>query len=168
MSSRGASRLVDTGEQTMTGGRLKRVRGYVGDADFCMTYGDGVSDIDIAALLRFHEDSGRLATITAVQPPGRFGTLDVQGDSVASFVEKPHGDGAWINGGFFVLSPKVLDYIEGDHTLWERDPLERLAAEGQLSAYLHRGFWQPMDTLRDKTLLEELWQSGKAPWKAWG
>ena len=160
--------LIDTGERTMTGGRLKRVRSYVGDADFCMTYGDGVSDIDIGELVRFHTRSGKLATITAVQPPGRFGTLDVQDDMVRSFVEKPHGDGAWINGGFFVLSPKVIDYIEGDHTLWERDPVERLAAEGQLSAFIHRGFWQPMDTLRDKTLLEELWQSGKAPWKAWG
>jgi glucose-1-phosphate cytidylyltransferase len=159
--------LVDTGEHTMTGGRLKRVRSYVGDADFCMTYGDGVSDIDIGELVRFHAASGRLATITAVQPPGRFGTLDLEGDRVSSFVEKPHGDGAWINGGFFVLSPKVLDYIDGDPTLWERGPMERLAAEGQLSAFVHRGFWQPMDTLRDKTLLEELWQSGKAPWKKW-
>jgi glucose-1-phosphate cytidylyltransferase len=159
--------LVDTGEQTMTGGRLQRVRSYLADAVFCMTYGDGVSDVDIGALMRFHARSGKLATITAVQPPGRFGTLDVQGDSVRRFIEKPHGDGAWINGGFFVLSPRVLDYIEHDHTLWEREPLERLAAEGQLGAFVHRGFWQPMDTLRDKTLLEELWRSGKAPWKSW-
>ena len=158
--------LVDTGEHTMTGGRLKRVRSYI-DADFCMTYGDGVSDIDVGELVRFHTRSGRLATITAVQSPGRFGMLDVQGDTVRSFVEKPHGDGAWINGGFFVLSPKVLEYIEGDRTLWERDPIERLAAEGQLSAFIHRGFWHPMDTLRDKTLLEDLWQSSRAPWKVW-
>jgi glucose-1-phosphate cytidylyltransferase len=159
--------LVDTGEQTMTGGRLKRVRSYVEADDFCMTYGDGVSDIDIKELVRFHVRSGKLATITAVQPPGRFGTLDVQGDMVRSFVEKPHGDGAWINGGFFVLSPKVLNYIEGDHTLWERNPLERLAADGELSAFTHRGFWQPMDTLRDKNLLEDLWHSSRAPWKVW-
>jgi len=159
--------LVDTGEHTMTGGRLKRVRSYVDAADFCMTYGDGVSDIDIKELVHFHARSGKLATITAVQPPGRFGTLDVQGDMVRSFVEKPHGDGAWINGGFFVLSPKVLNYIEGDHTLWERNPLERLAADGELSAFTHRGFWQPMDTLRDKNLLEDLWHSSRAPWKVW-
>jgi len=159
--------LVDTGEQTMTGGRLKRVRSYVEADDFCMTYGDGVSDIDIKELVRFHVRSGKLATITAVQPPGRFGTLDVQGDMVRSFVEKPHGDGAWINGGFFVLSPKVLNYIEGDHTLWERNPLERLAADGELSAFTHRGFWQPMDTLRDKNLLEDLWHSSRAPRKVW-
>jgi len=159
--------LVDTGEQTMTGGRLKRVRSYVEADDFCMTYGDGVSDIDIKELVRFHVRSGKLATITAVQPPGRFGTLDVQGDMVRSFVEKPHGDGAWINGGFFVLSPKVLNYIEGDDTVWEHNPLERLAAEGQLSAFVHRGFWQPMDTLRDKNLLEDLWHSSRAPWKVW-
>ncbi len=131
--------LVDTGEHTMTGDRLKRVRGYLGDADFCMTYGDGVSDIDITALLRFHARSGKLATITAVQPPRRFGTLDVQDDQVRSFVEKPHGDGAWINGGFFVLSPRVIDYIEHDSTLWERGPVERLAVEGQLNAFVHRG-----------------------------
>jgi glucose-1-phosphate cytidylyltransferase len=159
--------LVDTGEQTMTGGRLKRVKGYLGDADFCMTYGDGVSDVDISALRRSHADSGKLATITAVQPAGRFGALDVQGDAVQSFVEKPRGDGAWVNGGFFVISPKALDYIDGDGTTWEHEPLARLAAEGQLGAFLHRGFWQSMDTLRDKVLLEDLWQSGRAPWKLW-
>jgi glucose-1-phosphate cytidylyltransferase len=159
--------LVDTGESTMTGGRLKRVRAYIGDADFCMTYGDGVSDIDIPALLRFHAEAGRLATITAVQPAGRFGALDVQGDAVAGFVEKPQGDGSWFNGGYFVLSPKALDYIADDDTIWEREPVVRLAAERQLGVFRHRGFWQPMDTLRDKTLLEELWQTGEAPWKVW-
>jgi len=158
--------LVDTGEQTMTGGRLKRIRDYVGE-DFCMTYGDGVSDIDIRALLRCHAESGRLATITAVQPAGRYGALDVQGDGVAGFVEKPQGDGAWFNGGYFVLSPKALDYVDGDHTIWEREPVVRLSAEGQLGVFRHRGFWQPMDTLRDKILLEDLWQSGKPPWKTW-
>jgi glucose-1-phosphate cytidylyltransferase len=159
--------LVDTGEQTMTGGRLRRVRSYIGDVDFCMTYGDGVSDVDIPALLRFHAKSRKLATITAVQPAGRFGALDVVGGAVRSFVEKPKGDGAWVNGGFFVISPGALDRIDGDDTTWEREPLARLAAEGQLGAFLHRGFWQPMDTLRDKILLEELWQSGSAPWKVW-
>ena len=159
--------LVDTGEKTMTGGRLKRIRGYLGDTDFCMTYGDGISDVDIGELLRFHASSGKLATITAVQPLGRFGTLEIKGESVRRFVEKPHGDGGWINGGFFVLSPRVIDYVDDDNTLWEGAPVERLAAEGQLGAYVHQGFWQPMDTLRDKTLLEDLWQSGKAPWKSW-
>jgi glucose-1-phosphate cytidylyltransferase len=159
--------LVDTGEQTMTGGRLKRVRGYLGEDDFCMTYGDGVSDVDIAALVRAHTESGRLATITAVQPAGRFGALDVRGDTVAAFVEKPQGDGAWFNGGYFVLSAKVLDYVDNDDTIWEREPVVRLAAEGQLGVFRHRGFWQPMDTLRDKILLEELWQSGEPPWKIW-
>jgi glucose-1-phosphate cytidylyltransferase len=159
--------LVDTGEHTMTGGRLRRVRNFLGDSDFCMTYGDGVSDVDIGELVRFHQQSGKLATITSVQPPGRFGTLEFQGDAVRSFHEKPHGDGAWINGGFFVLSPRVIDYIEGDDTVWERAPLERLAVDGQLVAFRHRGFWQPMDTLRDRNHLEELWNSGKAPWKVW-
>ena len=159
--------LIDTGEHTMTGGRLKRVRRFIGDADFCMTYGDGLSDIDIEKLLRFHDRTGKLATVTAVQPPGRFGTLEIHESSVLRFCEKPFGDGSWINGGFFVLSPRVLDYIEGDATLWEREPVERLAADGQLAAFVHRGFWQPMDTLRDKNLLEELWKSGEAPWKTW-
>jgi len=159
--------LVDTGEDTLTGGRLRRVREYVGDDEFCFTYGDGVADIDIAALLAFHRASGRLATLTAVQPPGRFGVLDIHEGAVKSFQEKPSGDGSWINGGFFVLNPKVIDYIDGDDTIWERAPLERLASEGQLGAYFHEGFWQPMDTLRDKNHLESLWASGKAPWKVW-
>jgi glucose-1-phosphate cytidylyltransferase len=159
--------LVDTGEDTMTGGRLKRIRQYLGDEDFCFTYGDGVSDINITELLAFHQAQGKLATLTGTQPPGRFGALDLAGASVASFREKPHGDGAWINGGFFVLSPKVIDFIEDDSTIWERGPMEKLAQDGQLSAYLHSGFWQSMDTLRDKNYLEELWQSGKAPWKVW-
>lgn len=160
--------LVDTGEDTMTGGRLRRVRAYVDDEDdFCFTYGDGVSDVDINGLVDFHRRSGRHATLTAVQPPGRFGALKVDDDRVASFQEKPHGDGAWINGGFFVLSREALDFIEGDHTVWEREPMERLAREGQLSAYRHGGFWHAMDTLRDKNYLEELWASGRAPWKRW-
>ncbi|MBW4046351.1 MAG: glucose-1-phosphate cytidylyltransferase [Proteobacteria bacterium] len=159
--------LVDTGDDTMTGGRLRRVRNYLGDEDFCFTYGDGVADIDIGELINFHREKGVLATLTAVQPPGRFGALDIQGNSVRSFQEKPHGDGSWINGGYFVLSPRVIDYIRDDSTSWEREPMEKLASEGQLSAYRHEGFWQPMDTLRDKTHLETLWQAGKAPWKAW-
>ncbi len=160
--------LVDTGDETQTGGRLKRVRGYLGDEDFCLTYGDGVGDVDITRLVEFHKAQGTLATLTATQLPGRFGALNLAGgNKVVGFQEKPHGDGGWINGGFFVLSPKVIDYIEGDSTLWERGPMERLAAEGQMSAYLHHGFWQPMDTLRDKIHLEELWASGKAPWKKW-
>jgi glucose-1-phosphate cytidylyltransferase len=159
--------LVDTGENTMTGGRLKRVREYLGDEPFCFTYGDGVGDIDITKLIAFHKAQNKLATLTGTQPPGRFGALNLAGTHVASFEEKPHGDGAWINGGFFVLSPKVMDYIDGDSMIWEREPLEGLARDGQLSAYLHSGFWQPMDTMRDKNHLEELWQSGKAPWKVW-
>jgi glucose-1-phosphate cytidylyltransferase len=159
--------LVDTGEQTMTGGRIKRVAAYLGNEEFCCTYGDGVGDIDVTRLIAHHRAHGRLATLTATQPPGRFGALDLREDHVASFVEKPHGDGAWINGGYFVLAPKVLDYIEGDHTVWEREPMERLARDGQMKAFFHRGFWQPMDTLRDKTQLETLWNSGKAPWKVW-
>jgi len=159
--------LVDTGEDTMTGGRLKRVRDYVGKDDFCFTYGDGVGNVDIGKLIEFHRAQKRLATVTAVQPPGRFGALDLKGGLITSFQEKPQGDGSWINGGFFVLSPKVIDYFEGDATIWERDPMERLARDRQLSAYAHNGFWQPMDTLRDKNQLEALWQSGKAPWKVW-
>jgi glucose-1-phosphate cytidylyltransferase len=158
--------LVDTGERTETGGRLKRVLPYVGDEDFCFTYGDGVTDLDISALVEFHRSQDTLATVTAVQPPGRFGALETEDGRVRAFTEKPHGDGAWINGGFFVLSPRVGDYIEGDHTVWERGPLERLAADGQLSAYRYEGFWQMMDTLRDKNLLEQLWGAG-APWKTW-
>ena len=160
--------LVDTGEQTQTGGRLLRVADYLTDEDaFCPTYGDGVGDIDIAAALDFHRQHGKLATVTATYPPGRFGALEILDRQVRSFQEKPKGDGAMINGGFFVLSPEVLDYVTGDDTLWEREPLQRLAAEGELMAWQHQGFWQPMDTLRDKTQLEDLWASGKAPWKLW-
>lgn len=159
--------LVDTGEATMTGGRLKRVREYVGDESFCFTYGDGLSDVKVPELIAFHQRQGKLATITAVQPPGRFGALDLEQNLITGFREKPQGDGGWINGGFFVLEPKALDAIEGDHTVWEREPLERLARDGQLAAFRHLGFWQPMDTLRDKLLLESLWDSGKAPWKVW-
>jgi glucose-1-phosphate cytidylyltransferase len=159
--------LVDTGEETMTGGRLLRVRKYVGEEDFCFTYGDGLSDVDVTGLIRFHRAQGKLATVTAAQPPGRFGTLGLDGSTITSFVEKPAGDGAWINGGYFVLSPRVFDYVEDDATVWERGPVETLARNRQLSAFRHSGFWQPMDTLRDKNLLESLWQSGKAPWKIW-
>jgi glucose-1-phosphate cytidylyltransferase len=159
--------LVDTGENTQTGGRLKRVTRYLGSEDFCFTYGDGVADVDIQSLVRFHQQQGRLATLTAVQPPGRYGALAIKEGRVAHFQEKPEDDNAWINGGFFVLSPKVIDYIQDDATPWERQPLERLAVEGQLAAYEHRGFWQPMDTLREKTYLEQLWASGRAPWKRW-
>lgn len=159
--------LVDTGENTMTGGRLKRVRHYLGKDDFCFTYGDGVANVDISRLIEFHKGQQTLATVTAVQPPGRYGALSLEGDQARGFLEKPQGDGGWINGGFFVVSPQVVDYIEGDETPWEAEPLERLAAEGNLSAYLHEGFWQPMDTLRDKNQLEDLWNSGKAPWKIW-
>jgi glucose-1-phosphate cytidylyltransferase len=159
--------LVDTGEQTMTGGRLKRVRGYLEKEAFCFTYGDGVSDINILKLIDFHRVQNTLATVTAVQPPGRFGSLVFSHPKIVGFEEKPKGDGGWINGGFFVLSPRVLDYIADDETVWEREPMERLAREGQLSGYIHTGFWYPMDTLRDKNHLEELWQSGKAPWKIW-
>jgi glucose-1-phosphate cytidylyltransferase len=159
--------LVDTGEATMTGGRLKRVAAYLDDEPFCFTYGDGVGDVDITRLIQFHRSEKRWATLTAVQPPGRFGALNLDETQVTSFEEKPHGDGGFINGGFFVLSPKVIEYIDGDSTVWERAPMERLAGERQLSAYIHQGFWQPMDTLRDKTHLEELWASGRAPWKIW-
>ena len=159
--------LVDTGEETMTGGRLKRVAEYLDDKDFCFTYGDGLSNVNIGQKIEFHRSQGTIATLTAVQPPGRFGSLDLAENKIVGFQEKPQGDGGWINGGFFVLSSKALDYIVGDETVWERDPMERLAAEGNLSAFLHRGFWQPMDTLRDKNLLEELWDSGQAPWKIW-
>jgi glucose-1-phosphate cytidylyltransferase len=158
--------LIDTGENTQTGGRLKRVAEYLDD-DFCMTYGDGVGSVDIAASIAFHKQHGKLATMTAVQPPGRFGALELDGTSVKSFIEKPQGDGGWINGGFFVLNPKVLDLIDSDATLWEKEPLESLAKQGQLESFFHSGFWRPMDTLRDKTTLEELWASGKAPWKNW-
>ncbi|MGV3585404.1 MAG: glucose-1-phosphate cytidylyltransferase [Adhaeribacter sp.] len=159
--------LVHTGHNSMTGGRLKRVKDYIGDDTFCMTYGDGLSDIDISESIRFHKEKGTMATLTAVQQPGRFGTfnLGTSDDRINSFMEKPSGgEMPWINGGFFVLEPGVIDYIEGDNTTWEREPLEGLARDGELSAYRHTGFWQPMDTLRDKVVLEEMWQSGKAPW----
>ena len=160
--------LVDTGDDTMTGGRLKRVANYVKDEEvFCLTYGDGVSDVNITELIAFHKAQKVKATLTAVLPPGRFGALDIQANKVNSFREKPQGDGAMINGGFFVLSPQVLDYIADDKTTWEREPMEHLATEGELAAFHHQGFWQPMDTLRDKIHLEELWQSGQAPWKVW-
>jgi glucose-1-phosphate cytidylyltransferase len=161
--------IVDTGDGTMTGGRVKRLREYIGDETFCMTYGDCAADIDIGRLVEFHRQEGALATLTAVQPPGRFGvlTLNEGQPRIESFMEKPAGEGGWVNGGFFVVEPKVLDYIESDATVWEREPLERLAAEGNLSAYRHEGFWHPMDTLRDKVVLEELWASGEAPWKVW-
>lgn len=160
--------LVDTGEETMTGGRLRRVGRFLEeDEAFCFTYGDGVSDLNISALVAFHKEHGKYATVTAVQPPGRYGALAREGDQVTGFVEKPRGDGGWINGGFFVLSPKVLPYIDKDATTWEADPLDQLASEGQLMAFQHEGFWHPMDTLRDKNYLEQLWQSGEAPWKQW-
>lgn len=160
--------LVETGEATETGGRLKRVARWLQDDDtFCMTYGDGVSDIDVTASIAFHRQHGKLATMAAVTPPGRFGALTMQGDSVTGFREKPRGDGGLINGGFFVLSRQVLDYITDDKTVWERAPLEKLAAEGQLQAFRHDGFWQPMDTVRERMVLESLWTSGKAPWKVW-
>ncbi|MEK1906775.1 MAG: glucose-1-phosphate cytidylyltransferase, partial [Pseudomonas sp.] len=160
--------LVDTGEDTMTGGRLRRAGRFVEEEEaFCFTYGDGVSDLDISALVNFHKQHGKHATVTAVQPPGRYGALAREGDEVTGFVEKPRGDGGWINGGFFVLSPKVLPYIREDATTWEAEPLGQLASEGQLMAFQHEGFWHPMDTLRDKNYLEQLWQSGEAPWKQW-
>lgn len=159
--------LVDTGEHTQTGGRLRRVAAYLDSTDFCLTYGDGLGNVDIGALVAFHSRQGKLATVTAVQPPGRFGRLELNGDTVSGFREKPEGDGDWINGGFFVLSPRVLDYIGDDQTLWEQGPMQQLAHDGQLSAFRHHGFWQPMDTLRDKNHLEALWQSGSAPWKSW-
>jgi glucose-1-phosphate cytidylyltransferase len=159
--------LVNTGEKTLTGGRLKRVQQYLDDEDFCFTYGDGVADVDIGSLIKFHKKHGRLATVTAVQPPGRYGSLQLDTTAVRGFLEKPQGDGGWVNGGFFVLSPKVIDYITGDETSWESGPIDTLASEGQMSAFHHKGFWQPMDTLRDKNMLEELWASGSAPWKVW-
>ena len=160
--------LIDTGEDTLTGGRLKRVANYVKDDDaFCFTYGDGVSDLDIQASIDFHRQHGKLATVTAVLPPGRYGALECNGNQVTSFIEKPRGDGGLINGGFFVLSPKCLDYIDNDQCSWEGTPLTRLAQDGEMMAFEHRGFWHPMDTLRDKNFLEDLWHSGKAPWKVW-
>ena len=159
--------LVDTGDNTMTGGRLKRVERFLDDEPFCFTYGDGLSDVNIEKLIAFHKSNGGLATLTAVQPPGRFGALDLEQQKITGFQEKPDGDGGRINGGFFVLSPGVLDYIDGDDTSWEREPMENLARDGQLAAFLHDGFWQPMDTLRDRVALEEQWASGNPRWKVW-
>jgi len=161
--------LVDTGENTMTGGRIKRVRDYIGNETFCLTYGDGVTDVNIKILIDFHRDQKALATLTAVQSPGRFGAFKLEQNQhkISAFKEKPKGDGAWINGGFFIVEPSVIDYIKNDSTVWEREPLEKLAHDGELAAYRHQGFWHPMDTLRDKNVLEELWQSGRAPWKIW-
>jgi glucose-1-phosphate cytidylyltransferase len=159
--------VVDTGENTMTGGRMKRVRKYIGDGAFCLTYGDGVADVRVDELIEFHRSHGKQATITAVQPPGRYGRLGLEAGDVIDFHEKPSGDGDWINGGFFVLEPGVIDYINDDSTSWEGSPLERLAKERQLKAFKHHGFWRPMDTQRDKSLLESLWDGGEAPWKVW-
>ena len=159
--------LVDTGESTMTGGRLRRVRDYLAGEDFCFTYGDGVANVNIGKLIEFHRSEKTLATVTAAQPPGRFGSLNLEHNKILGFQEKPQGDGGWINGGFFVLSPKVIDLIDSDATIWEKGPMEKLASSGQLSAFLHNDFWQPMDTLRDKLYLDELWAKGKAPWKVW-
>jgi glucose-1-phosphate cytidylyltransferase len=160
--------LIETGEETQIGGRIKRILPHVaGEEAFCLTYGDGVGNVDVSAVIAQHRASGRLATVTAVRPPGRFGAILFEGDKVTGFQEKPRGDGGWINGGFFVCSPKVGDYIEGDDTVWEREPMERLAADGELGAHFHEGFWQPMDTLRDRRQLEEMWESGRAAWKVW-
>ncbi|MBK9039645.1 MAG: glucose-1-phosphate cytidylyltransferase [Bdellovibrionales bacterium] len=159
--------LVDTGLNTMTGGRVKKIARHIDSDNFCLTYGDGLSNINISDLVSFHEKHGKLATITSVQPPGRFGSLEVEENRVVGFTEKPHGDGGWINGGFFVLNKKVFDFIEDDTTVWEQEPLRGLAQNGQLMAYYHKGFWQPMDTLREKHYLEKLWSSGEAPWKMW-
>ena len=161
--------LVDTGDTTMTGGRLKRVQPYLDEETFCLTYGDGVSDVDVRSAIAFHREHGGLATLTAVQPPGRFGALvlDPSGPAIRTFTEKPTGEGGWVNGGYFVLEPGVMDRIEGDDTTWEREPLESLARDGEIAAFKHHGFWQPMDTLRDKQQLEALWESGSAPWKVW-
>jgi glucose-1-phosphate cytidylyltransferase len=159
--------LVDTGLQTMTGGRLKRVRDFLGDDEFCLTYGDGVADIDIGALIAFHRREGRLATVTAVRPPGRFGALALDDALASGFIEKPLGDSGWINGGFFVMAPGVLPYIDGDATVLEQEPVRNLARDRQLAAFRHEGFWQPMDTMRDHAQLEQLWNEGRAPWKSW-
>ena len=161
--------LIDTGEKTMTGGRLKRAKDYIGDETFCLSYGDGVSDVNITDLIEFHKGQETLATLTAVQPPGRYGAISLKHEQnkISMFREKPDGDGAWINGGFFVLEPGVMNYIEGDMTVWEQEPLKNLARDGMLSAYKHYGFWQSMDSLRDKNVLEELWNSGQRPWKIW-
>jgi glucose-1-phosphate cytidylyltransferase len=159
--------LIETGTDTMTGGRLKRVAEHIAGESFCMTYGDGLADVDLRRLIEFHRKSGKIATVTAVRPPGRFGALDVAGERVSGFREKPLGDGAWINGGFFVLEPKALELVRDASTVWEREPMEWLAANGQLAAWRHEGFWQPMDTPRDRKVLQSLWESGRAPWKVW-
>jgi len=159
--------LVDTGLKTMTGGRLKRIESYLDNDSFCFTYGDGLSNIDITKVIEFHKNKKSLATVTIVQPPGRFGKINLKDDQVINFEEKPAGDGVWINGGFFVLEPKVIEYIKDDSTIWEREPLEKLSKEGQMSAFKHQGFWQPADTLRDKNLLEKMWNTNKAKWKIW-
>jgi glucose-1-phosphate cytidylyltransferase len=159
--------LVDTGEGTQTGGRLKRVLSYVGDEDFCFTYGDGLTDLDIGEVIAFHRDQGKIATITAVQPPGRYGALRVDGSLVSSFEEKPRGDGGWMNGGFFVISPDVARYLDADMTVWEQEPLRALTRDGELACFLHQGYWQGMDTLRDRNELQRLWESGSAPWRSW-
>lgn len=159
--------LVDTGDSTMTGGRLKNVRSYLDNEDFCFTYGDGLGDVDIGELIKLHKSEGALATLTAVQPPGRFGAIKTDKNKIIGFQEKPEGDGGWVNGGFFILSPKVIDYIADETTVWEASPMENLAENGELSAYFHHGFWQPMDTLREKKYLEDLWKSDKAPWRIW-
>ena len=159
--------LVDTGDSAMTGGRLKNVRSYLDNEDFCFTYGDGLGDVDIGELIKLHKSEGALATLTAVQPPGRFGAIKTDKNKIVGFQEKPEGDGGWVNGGFFILSPKVIDYIADETTVWEASPMEKLAENGELSAYFHHGFWQPMDTLREKKYLEDLWKSGKAPWRTW-
>ena len=159
--------LVDTGLSTMTGGRLKRIKEFLDDETFCFTYGDGLSNINLKELIDFHQNQKTLATVTGVRPPGRFGAMSISNNKVTKFQEKPEGDGDWINGGFFVLEPKIFDYLIDDKTIWEREPLEKLSADNQLSAYLHSGFWQPVDTIRDKNNLEEIWKSNKAPWKKW-
>ena len=159
--------LVDTGANTMTGGRLKRIQQYIGDEDFCFTYGDGVADIDITRLIKQHQQDSAIATVTGVQPPSRFGVISLSGTKVQNFHEKPAGDEAWVSGGFFVLSPRIFDYLDGDETVWEQEPMQKIAASNLMSVYFHEGFWQPMDTLRDKQLLEKLWETGTAAWKTW-
>ena len=159
--------LVDTGLDTMTGGRLKRVKNFLENETFCFTYGDGLSDVNIKDLINFHRNQKTLVTLTTIQPPGKFGALNIKNNKISTFREKPLGDGNWVNGGYFILEPQVFDYIEGDSTIWEREPLEKLSQEGKLSAYKHRGFWHPMDTLYDKNQLEQMWNSGKSPWKIW-
>jgi glucose-1-phosphate cytidylyltransferase len=159
--------LIDTGDNTQTGGRLKRVRDYISNEDFCFTYGDGVADVNVTESIKFHKSHGKMATVTAVQPPGRFGALEIQNSKVEKFFEKPRGDGSWINGGFFVLNSKVFDYIPDDSTIWEQEPMRNIAADGEMMAYYHKGFWQPMDTIRDKHKLEGLYEQGGAPWKTW-